>query len=46
MSNSGKVWDTRAAYQNQRANTWQTPGNRGMRLGGQTTPSGTNSISS
>lgn len=43
MSNSGKVWDTRAAYQNQRANTWQTPGNRGMRLGGQTTPSGTNS---
>jgi hypothetical protein len=43
MSNSGKVWDTREAYQKQRANTWQTPGNRGMRLGGQTTPSGTNS---
>ena len=38
MSNSGKVWDTREAYQEQRANTWETPGNRGMRLGGQTTP--------
>ena len=42
MSNSGKIWDTREAYQKQRANTWETPGNRGMRLGGQTTPSGTN----
>jgi len=42
MSNSGKIWDTRAAYVKQRANTWETPGNRGMRLGGQTTPSGTN----
>ena len=38
MSNSGKIWDTREAYQEQRANTWETPGNRGMRLGGQTTP--------
>jgi len=43
MSNSGKIWDTREAYQKQRANTWETPGNRGMRLGGQTTPGGTNS---
>ena len=42
MSNSGKIWDTREAYVKQRANTWETPGNRGMRLGGQTTPSGTN----
>ena len=38
MSNSGKIWDTREAYQKQRANTWETPGNRGMRMGGQTTP--------
>ena len=32
MSNSGKIWDTREAYQKQRANTWETPGNRGMRM--------------
>ena len=43
MSNSGKIWDTREAYKQIRANTWETPGNRGMRLGGQTTPSSTNS---
>jgi|TARA_R100001460_G_scaffold14152_1_gene31859 hypothetical protein len=43
MSNSGKIWDTREAYQKQRANTWETPGNRGMRLGGQTTPAGSES---
>ena len=43
MSNSGKVWDTREAYQKQRANTWETPGNRGMRMGGQTTPAASES---
>lgn len=43
MSNSGKIWDTREAYQKQRANTWETPGNRGMRLGGQTTPAASES---
>ena len=43
MSNSGKIWDTREAYQEQRANTWETPGNRGMRMGGQTTPAASES---
>ena len=43
MINSGKVWNNREAYQNQRANTWETPGNIGMRLGGQTTPAASES---
>ena len=38
MSNSGKVWDIREAYKQSRNNAWETPGNRGMRMGGQTTP--------
>ena len=41
MSNSGKIWDTREVYQEQRAK-W-VPGNRGMRMGGQTTPAASES---
>jgi len=43
MSNSGKVWDIREAYKQQRNNAWETPGNRGMCMGGQTTPAASES---
>jgi len=43
MSNSGKVWDIREAYKKQRNNAWETPGNRGMCMGGQTTPAASES---
>ena len=34
MSNSGKIWDTREAYKQIRANTWIEPGNIGLYGGG------------
>ncbi len=42
MSNSGKIWDTREAYKQIRANTWSL-GSRGLFMGGQS-PSASNVI--
>ena len=42
MSNSGKVWDTREAYKQIRANTWSL-GSRGLFMGG-SAPSASNVI--
>ena len=43
MSNSGNVWDTREAYKQIRANTWEQKGDLGFLAGG-FTGSETNAI--
>jgi hypothetical protein len=43
MSNSGKVWDIREAYKQQRNNAWEQKGDLGFLAGG-TTPSGETNV--